>query len=84
LTSAPSHSILGGSAEDNAHRLRAILSGEAGPHRDVVLLNAGAALVAADLAEGIREGTHVAAESIDSGAAKQRMEAFVELTRSFA
>jgi len=75
--------IRGGTPAENAASLRSILSGEKGPLRDVVLLNAGAALVAADVARDIADGIQRAAESIDSGAATKRMTAFVELSASF-
>lgn len=75
--------IRGGTPAENAASLRSILSGEKGPLRDVVLLNAGAALVAADIARDIADGIERAGESIDSGAASQRMTAFVELSASF-
>ena len=83
LTQAPIEEIRGGSAEENAARLRAVLSGEAGPARDVVVLNAAAALVAADIAPDLRKGARLAQESIDSGAARERMKAFVEVSTSF-
>ena len=76
--------IRGGNPDENAASLRSILGGEKGPLRDVVLLNAAAGLVAADIARNIAEGIERAAESIDSGAASKRMTAFVELSAGFA
>jgi anthranilate phosphoribosyltransferase len=64
--------------------MTSILSGEQGPLRDVVLLNAAAALVAADIAGDLKAGIEIASESIDSGEAKARLDAFVELSGSFA
>jgi len=61
-----------------------ILSGETGPRRDIVLVNASASLVAAGKAPGFREGVRLAAECIDSGAAKARLEALVRFTNSVA
>jgi anthranilate phosphoribosyltransferase len=84
LTSALPSAIRGGSPEHNASVLTVVLSGERGPVRDVVLLNSGAALLAADIAKDMRDGIARAAESIDSGTAKARMSAFVELSQSFA
>jgi len=84
LTSAPLEAIRGGSAQENASTLRAVLDGESGPQREVVLLNAAAALVAADLAADLREGVRLAGEAIDSGAARQRLDKFVELSASLA
>lgn len=83
LTTALASAIRGGTPEQNAAVLVSVLSGEQGPLRDVVLLNAAAALVAADIARDIKDGIDCAAESIDSGEAKQRLEAFVELTQTF-
>jgi anthranilate phosphoribosyltransferase len=67
--------IAGGDAAENAAIIRAVLDGEKSPRRDVVLLNAGAALVAAGRAEHIGEAIPLAAESIDSGAAAEKLEA---------
>ena len=77
------NAIKGGTPEENARTLTALLAGEQGSVRDAVLLNTAAALVAADLATNVREGLPMAAESIDSGAAKERLTAFIELTSSF-
>lgn len=82
LTSAPTGWIRGGTPEQNATTMRRILSGEAGPLRDVVVLNAAGALVAADIVKDLAEGVRAAASAIDSGAAKERMEGFVELSQS--
>jgi anthranilate phosphoribosyltransferase len=67
-------SLRGGSAEENAAALRAILAGERSGRRDAVLLNAGAALVAAGQADDLGEGFGIAAEAIDSGAAAARLD----------
>jgi anthranilate phosphoribosyltransferase len=83
LTPAPLEAVAGGSAEENASTLRAVLSGERGPLRDVVVLNASAALVAADIAQDIAGGVKASQEAIDSGAARKRLEAFLEATQSF-
>jgi len=84
LPETRSSAIKGGSAEQNAAILTAVLTGEKGPYRDVVLFNAAAALVAADIAKDPAEGLASATDSIDSGTAKRRMDAFVELSASFA
>lgn len=74
LTKAPIAAIAGGDAERNAGLLRSVLDGSAaGPLRDVVLLNAGAALVAADRAADMREGIALARGSIADGAAQERL-----------
>jgi anthranilate phosphoribosyltransferase len=82
-TALPS-AIRGGTSEQNAGVLVSVLTGEQGPYRDVVVLNAAAALVAADVTKDIREGILRASEAIETGAAKERMTAFVELSQSFA
>jgi len=63
---------------DNAEIIRRILKGERGARRDIVVLNAGAAIVAGGKAGELAEGVRLAAESIDSGAALQRLERLVE------
>ena len=80
LARAQRSDLEGGSAAHNALRLRAILSGEAGPQRDIVLLNAAGALVVADLAPDLPTGLVVARESIDSGRALARLDGLVELS----
>ncbi len=67
--------LKGGDAEENARILKDIISGEKGPKRDMVLLNAGAAIYLADRAKSLREGVLLAAESIDSMEAMKRLEA---------
>lgn len=74
--------LKGGAPEDNAAAMRAVLSGEAGPFRDFVLLNAGAALIIADKAKDLKQGAALAAESIDSGAAQAALEKLIEITNS--
>ena len=69
--------IKGGGAEENAKILRAILDGEKGPKRDAVILNAGAVIAAAGLAEDMKAGVVLAAQSIDSGKAKQKLDALI-------
>ncbi len=69
--------LRGGSPEENAGITRSILNGEEGPQRDIVLLNAAAALTAGGVAPELQEGLVRAAESIDSGMAKQALEGLV-------
>jgi anthranilate phosphoribosyltransferase len=76
--------IAGGDAAENAAIVRAILSGESGPRRDVVLMNAAAALLAAGKAADLAEGVALARESIDSGNASAALEALGELSRRMA
>lgn len=66
--------LLGGSKEENAEIIRKILSGEKGPRRDIVVLNAGCALLAAGLAKTTKEGIALAEKSIDEGKAKKALE----------
>jgi anthranilate phosphoribosyltransferase len=68
LTRAPIETLQGGDARTNARILTAIFSGERSPRRDVVLLNAAAVLVTADLAPDLPTGIALAAKTIDSGA----------------
>jgi anthranilate phosphoribosyltransferase len=72
--------IAGGDATENAAIIRAVLAGEKSPRRDVVLLNAAAALVAAGRADRIADAIPVAAQSIDSGAAASKLAAVGRFT----
>ena len=67
--------ILGGEPAENARALTALLEGATGGYRDAVLLNSAAALVVAGKVPGLKDGARMAAESIDSGAAKAKLEA---------
>jgi len=78
--SAP-ESLKGGEAADNAAIARAILDGEKGPRRDIVLLNAGASLLVAEKVATIPEGIAMAAAAIDSGRAKQVLETLVRVSQ---
>jgi anthranilate phosphoribosyltransferase len=72
--------ISGGDAKENAEIIRAVLNGEKSPRRDVVVLNAAAALAAAGRAEHIAGGIPLAVHSIDSGAAAAKLEALIQFT----
>ena len=76
-------SVAGGTPEENAAALREVLAGRPGPRRDIVLMNAAAGLVALERAAALAEGVTLAAEAIDSGAARERLERFVAVTNSF-
>jgi anthranilate phosphoribosyltransferase len=76
--------LRGGDREQNAEIIRAILDGEPGPRRDIVLMNAAAALVAGGKGRDLKEGVALAAHSIDSGAARARLDALVALSRRLA
>ncbi len=84
LTETPNEAVRGGSPEENAAALRAVLDGKQGSLRDITLLNAAAGLVAADRVGDLKEGVHLAARAVDSGAAFDKLDAFVKLTRRFA
>ncbi len=73
--------LAGGEPADNAATIRSILAGEDGPRRDLVVLNAAAVITVAGEADDLREGIARAAQSIDSGSAAERLEAFVAGTR---
>ncbi len=73
--------LRGGDAAENADLLRAILDGEKGPRRDVVLLNAAGALWMATDAADLEEALEMAASSIDTGAARGRLDALISATR---
>lgn len=76
--------LAGGDPAQNAAVLRAILSGQSGPARDIVVLNAAAAIWLAGRADSLEAGMTLAAASIDEGAARERLEAFVATTRRLA
>ena len=84
LKTAPIEAVLGGDAAENATILRSVLAGETSPRRDIVLLNAGAALYVSNRAADILGGIVMAAESIDSGAAQKALDRLVEVTNGFA
>ena len=73
----PLTAIRGGDAIFNAAALARLLAGEAGPYRDAVLLNAAAALIVADKADGWEDGAALAADAIDSGAAKTLLDRWI-------
>jgi anthranilate phosphoribosyltransferase len=83
LRRAIGQAVKGGSPEENAAAMRAVLGGEQGPLRDIVLLNSAAALVAADKAANLAEGVPLAAQAIDSGAAGEKLDRFIEVTTRF-
>jgi anthranilate phosphoribosyltransferase len=84
LPAHPLDRIKGGTAADNAAIARSVLSGAPGPHRDVVLINAAFALAASGKATTIEEGVALARQSIDSGAARQKLDQLIALTKVLA
>jgi anthranilate phosphoribosyltransferase len=77
--SAP-EDLKGGDAETNGAIIRSVLNGDTGPARDVVLANAAAALVLGQRASELKIGVATAAESIDSGAARRKLEELIQFT----
>jgi anthranilate phosphoribosyltransferase len=76
--------IQGGDGEENAGIVRTILEGGKGPKRDMVLLNGAAAFVAAGLDPDLRSGMERAAKAIDSGQAREKLEALVRFSQAYA
>jgi anthranilate phosphoribosyltransferase len=74
--------VKGADPDTNAARMRALLAGDKGPIRDIVLLNSAAALIVAGRADDLRHGAALAAESIDSGAAQNVLDRLVALTNA--
>jgi anthranilate phosphoribosyltransferase len=70
---APLAAVRGGTAAENAELIRRILEGEAGPPRDIVVINAASALVAAGVSENFRDAADVARAAIDSGKARKTL-----------
>lgn len=81
MARAPLSAISGGDAQQNAAIIRAVLGGEASPRRDVVLLNAAAALVAAGRADSIAAALPAAEHALDSGAALEKLAQLVAYSR---
>jgi anthranilate phosphoribosyltransferase len=84
LPRATIRDLRGGDRGENAQIIRLVLAGEPGPRRDIVLMNAAAALVAGGKARDLKEGVGMASQSIDSGAAASKLAALVERSQSFA
>ncbi len=84
LLRAPLSEIKGGAPPENAAAIRATLGGAQGAFRDIVLLNAAAALLIADKCEDLREGAQLAAAAIDNGGATQALDKLGAVSRSYA
>jgi anthranilate phosphoribosyltransferase len=80
LPRAAPDDLLGGDAATNAEIARSLLAGETGPHRDVVLLNAAAALLVSGKVSSMEDGLVEAASSIDSGGAARTLERWVQVS----
>jgi anthranilate phosphoribosyltransferase len=79
---AKSEALRGGDAETNAAALIGVLKGEKGPYRDIAVLNASASLVVAGRAKDLKEGAALAAKSIDSSAAKDRLDRLIAVSNA--
>ena len=82
LARSPPESLKGGSAAENAAIIRAVLVGELGARRDVVVFNAAAALLVAGRVESLKDGVALACEAIDLGAAERLLNQFVRFTNN--
>ncbi|MBF0166559.1 MAG: anthranilate phosphoribosyltransferase [Alphaproteobacteria bacterium] len=80
LQRATKSDLLGGDPAYNAVALMSLLDGVSGPYRDIVILNAAAALIVADKARDLKEGAALAAQAIDTGAAKATLQKLVQIT----
>lgn len=82
LKRAKPEELRGGGAMHNAEALRGVLAAKSGAFRDVALLNAAAALLVADKAKSLKEGLELAAKSVDTGAARKRLDRLVEISNA--
>ncbi len=82
LKRAKPEELRGGDAMHNAEALRGVLASKPGAFRDVALINAAAALLVADKAKSLKEGLELAAKSVDTGAARKRLERLVEISNA--
>lgn len=83
LTTAPEGSIIGGTVEENVQTALNILKGEKGAKRDVVVLNAGAAIYSTGAASSIEEGVRMAEQAIDNGSALEKLNQLISLSNSY-
>jgi len=74
--------VKGGTPDENAKMLRCILDGERGAKRDIVVMNASAALVAGNRASDLKEGAHIAEKVIDNGQAQAKLEELINFSRN--
>ena len=84
LAPAIADELTGGEPHENAQAVHRVMDGQHGAHRNIVVLNAGAALVVADRAATLQEGIAMACESIDSGAAAATLQRFVNASQAAA
>jgi len=81
---APLAAIGGGTPEENAAMIRALLQGEAGPRLDIVIVNAAAALVVTGVAEDFRSGAELARRTVASGEAHEKLEQLKKFSHQHA
>jgi anthranilate phosphoribosyltransferase len=84
MVMASSRALKVSTAEDSKHMLLGVLDNQNGPAKDIVVLNAGVALYAANVASSMKEGVQQAQLAIESGAAKAKLNALVALSNQFA
>jgi anthranilate phosphoribosyltransferase len=82
VTRAPLEAIRGGEPAENAAMLQRIFAGEPGPGGDIVVINAAAALVAAGVAQTLKQGVEIASSTLSSGAAAEKLEALRAFTNA--
>jgi anthranilate phosphoribosyltransferase len=81
VSSAPLAALQGGTPAENAAIIRGIFAGETGPRRDIVVINAAAALVACDVADNLLDGVRLAGKAISSGGADEKLSALIAFTK---
>ena len=84
LASATAADLRGGDPDENAEAVRRVLAGDSGAHRDIVVLNAGAALVVAGVAADLEQGMEIASSSIDDGRAAAALDGLVRVSQAHA
>jgi anthranilate phosphoribosyltransferase len=84
VETVPGNGIAGGSPDENAAVVRSVLEGAAGPARDIVAVNAGAAILVGGAAGDLLDGVGKAREAIDSGAARTLLDRLIEITSSLS
>lgn len=82
LSRAKPGALKGGNARANAKAIEALLAGKEGPFRDIVLLNAAAALIVAEKVKNLKQGVTLAAKAIDTGRAQQSLDQLVRITNA--
>ena len=82
LPVTPIEAVKGGDREANAKTMRELLGGAGGPVRDYVLLNSAGVFLVGDLVTNIRDGVQLAAQTLDSGAAQDRLESMIEVSQA--